>query len=242
MMNPEPMFGRILAPDPNDKRYGMDLVLPSEWPHAQKRMWTPGPIPDQRYGPPGFRNSCVGHGTRQFLTSTPKPRRDGPDGFEIYRRARLLDQWMENDNLDLGTSVRAGFMVLQELGYIGTYLWAWDPDTVAKWILRRGPAVIGTQWLTGMITPDSENYIHARGQVVGLHCTALVGADRRKRRFLLANSWGLPWGWDGKAWISFDDMGLLLEPGSDGECVVAIETRLTPPAPPVSAPPIPWPL
>lgn len=218
-------FGRMLAPDINDRRYSMDLVLPTEWPHARKRQWTAGNIPNQTQGPVGLRNSCVGHGCRQLLTSTPKPRHDGPDGFQLYDRAKRSDAWVENDNTDEGTAVRAGFQVLRQLNYIGTYLWATQVDQIAKWILRKGPVVIGTQWLDRMIDPDSYNRIHARGQVLGLHCTCLIGADRNEQEFTLANSWGYEWGYHGCAYLSFDDLSLLLQ--TQGEAVVAIERRLT---------------
>jgi hypothetical protein len=150
--------------------------------------------------------------------------------FDLYREIVLLDEWSENDyeasgsedNMQFGTSVRAGMKALQARGLISSYRWAWDAETVARWIWTSGPVVCGTDWTQDMFYPDRSTYfIEPTGQVVGGHAYILDGVNMHLRKFRMLNSWG-PWGKGWGAFLSFDSVAELLS--RDGECAMAVES------------------
>lgn len=224
-MESEHFFGRVHEPDPRDHAYAMSALLSPAWLRITHRSWTIGPVLDQ-----GRTSSCVGHGVKGWLMSTPV--RSGPmeppSAMDIYDLARRLDDNPTNDTLDTGTSVRAGFAAVAQTGHVKSYVWAFDVSTVAKWLLTHGSVVIGTDWLTGMEETDPAGYIHVNGTVLGGHCTLLYGVDRRTETLYGVNSWGVAWGMGGKFKLTFSDFGLLLAHG--GECCCGVE-RVVRPAP-----------
>jgi len=220
---PELFFGRVYEPDDRDARFPMRLALGTQWPKTLARKWTTGPTLDQKR-----TSSCVGHGWKAFLMSTPirSTVESPPSAMEIYDTARRIDADPTNDHRDTGTSVRAGVQFLQAQGHIRSYLWASSLDDVIHWLLTRGTVVIGVPWYDGMKRVDGAGFIHAEGQSAGGHCTLLYGADRRVETTYLQNSWGDSWGgWDGgnggRCKLSFSDLDLLLR--QDGEAVTAVE-------------------
>lgn len=224
-MESERFFGRVREPDERDRAYAMGALLPAAWPKATRRMWTIGPVLDQ-----GHHNSCVGHGVKGWLMSTPV--RSGPmeppSALDIYNLARTLDDDPTNDNRDTGTSVRAGFAAVAQSGHVKSYIWSWDVDTTVRWLLTHGSVVIGTDWLTGMEDTDPAGYIHVAGTVLGGHCTLLYGVDRRTETLYGVNSWGVGWGQAGKFKLTFSDFGLLLAHG--GDCCCGVEQFVKPAA------------
>jgi hypothetical protein len=126
-----------------------------------------------------------------------------------------------------GTSVRAAFKYLAEVGYVSTYEWAYDVETCANWILTVGPMVFGTTWFSAMFDVAENGFITVAGDVVGGHAYFIRGCNRDKRcpdgsrgAFRILNSWG-DWGQGGQAWLSFVDATKLLR--EDGEAVTARE-------------------
>lgn len=67
--------------------------------------------------------------------------------------------------------------------------------------------VIGTPWPDKWMETDHAGRLRdIRRQDckrAGGHCTFLAGYDRKRRMFLLQNSWGEDWGLNGRAWIPF---------------------------------------
>lgn len=211
-------FGRHLAVDRRDERYSMPaLIQLARGAPPLTKHWPIGPVLDQ-----GATSSCVGHGWRQFLASSPNRHRlQSPSALTIYRRAQLVDEW-EGTDYD-GTSVRAGAKYLKELGLLpGGYLWARSLLQLELFVRSRGPVVIGVEWTEGMLETDPKGYIEPTGPELGGHCVMVCGYSHTRDAYRLVNSWGEGWGQRGRAWISADALSELLFTRW-GEAVSALE-------------------
>lgn len=222
-----PGLGRLPSPDERDKRFPLRAAVPRNL--TGRRYW---------YDSGAWLNqlitaTCVGHGWAHWVEDAPKLPVGTIDPFQIYRDACLLDVWSENDdqNLDWGTSVRAGAKALQNRGVVSSYLWAFDLQTVIDAILSKGPVVVGVNWYEGMERPVyvtsadgvQRKTIRVLGDVRGGHCFTLNGVSTTARVFRMKNSWGRGWlgSAGGRASISFEDMErLILE---DGEACMAVQ-------------------
>lgn len=213
---PEYGLGRHFAPDDRDTNYRMSALLADE-PLPRYRYWRAGRVLDQ-----GSYPHCVGFSWRKFLEAAPMMTKTGPTPQHIYHEAQKIDEWPGEDYA--GTSVRAGVKVLHRLGHIQEYRWAFSTDDIFRWVLTRGPVIVGTPWLRDMFYPDREGYIKPTGAHSGGHAYTLVGASRVRGAFRILNSWGRGWGQWGRAWIAGEDLAVLM---SDwGEACTATEKRL----------------
>jgi hypothetical protein len=227
-------LGRIEAPDPRDREFPMSRVVGTPppdrtWRYWWKRGW---------WGDQGAQPWCVAYAWGHWIADGPdtsrtlRRRMDRPAPYvemrDLYCRAQQLDPWPgdcsspRNQQYD-GTSVRAGAKALQEWGYIGSYWWAWNLDTVVRALLTAGPVVVGTAWYEGMSTPDAQGFIRPTGRYEGGHAYLLNGVNKDRRVLRCKNSWGVHWGRKGSAWIMFDDFEKLLK--DHGEAVLATEAR-----------------
>jgi hypothetical protein len=215
-----PQLGRIESPDERDNDFLMKSVIGVEWPkRIMRKKWTPGPVTSQ------IGNSCVGYSFDQFLKTTPTKTFDGPHPMNIYAWAKLHDEWDWNDNRDEGTSLRAGVQYLEYLGRIKQYLWAFDIDTIVRWILVRGPVVMGTAWHRDMSIPDAQGFIVPNGPVQGGHAYEIYGVDRVTQVAYGIQTWSEAWGpLRGHFKIKLDALDYLLH--SNGECCTAVEKKL----------------
>ena len=166
--------------------------------------------------------SCVGHGWTLFLTSAPRLTAPGPDPFRIYHEAQELDDTPGEEPVYYGTSVRAGAKAMQQDGWItGDYVWAEDVRVLWKFVLTRGPVVLGTDWYQGMNHADADGFVNLSGSVVGGHCYLCYGVDGedpQNRAFLCANSWGSDWGVDGTFRLRYEDVRQLFFQRSIDAC------------------------
>lgn len=222
-------LGRLEAPDPRDSNHLMSAsLLGIAWPKYQRKRWTPGPVMNQGHPQAcwGFVNSCVGHGWKQFMMTTPSPSplAMSPTACDIYRWAINNDEFPYNDNRDMGTSVRAGVRFLEMQGRIKQYLWAWDVDTIVHWLLTRGPVVLGLPWHRDMSYPDANGFIKANGPLQGGHCIMANRVDRQEEFVEFPNSWDVTWGIKGFGKLRFDELYTLLR--EQGEACTAIERKL----------------
>lgn len=212
-------LGRRPAYDQRDERYLIRNLAGVE-PERKIRYWyDSAPFYDQ-----GATSRCVEYGWHHWIAAGPvRPYKKAPywEFGEVYEAAKKVDEW-DGEDYD-GTSVRAGAKVLQSLGYIESYLWAWNVDDLAMAVTNVGPVVIGTNWYSDMFEPDRQGVVHATGYNAGGHCTVVTGINRRTGLFRVKNSWSRAWGHSGRFWIPFEDMDRLIY--EDGEACLAVESK-----------------
>ena len=214
------VFGRLEIEDERDSEYPMSAVVPA-FSDRTYRYWND----QQWWGDQGRNPWCVAYAWLHWAEDGPVTHRKVPPPLAapkyVYDRSQQIDQWPgENYN---GTSVRAGAKSLQELGIILGYRWAQDVDVVARAILETGPVVIGSRWYSGMSSPDINYVMNLTGSVLGGHAYVLNGVNKSKELFRMKNSWGRGWGDNGRAWISFESVNILLKNG--GEACLATEIK-----------------
>lgn len=220
-----PGLGRIFAPDERDRGFLLKrrVTMPSG-----SRWWY-----DSAYwGNQGDLPHCVGFAWAHLLEDAPVAR-PGPvpfhDPSDIYRQAQIVDEW-PGEGYD-GTSVRAGAKVLQSLGYLSSYQWAFDLETVVGALLTKGPVVVGTSWHDSMFNTvrrkDAQGryrqflHIEPGSPVVGGHAWVLNGVNTAARICRMKQSWGRHWGAYGRAAVSFDTLRQLIEDA--GEACLPVE-------------------
>jgi len=210
-------LGRVYIPDPRDRAYDMREVVKLRAAPTSK-VWRVGGVLDQ-----GSTPQCVGYAWLQFLLSAPimKRNRTLPTATTIYKAAQKVDEW-PGERYD-GTSVRAGAKVLQSLGLIKEYVWAKDLDTLKRFVMQRGPVVIGVDWFGGMDRTRG-GYIVPEGASLGGHAILINGWSQSQKAFRMINSWGAEWGEKGKCWLDEADAEYLLFQ-ANGEACSAIEVE-----------------
>lgn len=227
-----PGLGRIHSVDINDTKFSVRKALAQVAvdPAVAVRYWED----DIWWGDQGETSECVGYSWTHWLEDGPVvyDHSDTPPPVvkpnHVYEQARFVDEWPGED-YD-GTSVRAGAKVLQSLGYIEQYLWAWDAATVAEAVLNVGPVVVGTDWYEDMFFPrDSDGRIFITGRIAGGHAYLINGYDSTTGVFRVKNSWGKSWGKDGHAFITFSDLDFLIR--TQGEACLAVERKIIEPDP-----------
>jgi hypothetical protein len=235
-------LGRRYAEDARDEAYPMRLRLdplreqffPRGIPEGV-RHYRPSSVLDQ-----GRTGTCVGHAWASRLRGAPIMQ-GHPGPFTLYRQFILVDEWAQNDReallpdeqLQFGTSVRAGAKVCQSLGYVSNYLWAESTEDVRAWHLANfGSVVLGVNWTSDMMRTDASGFIHYTGRVEGGHAVVTTGWNDRLRyngRIVQAvrcqNSWGTGWGQQGRFWLLRDDLERLI--ADRGEACAPTEVRVT---------------
>jgi hypothetical protein len=197
----------------------MNVITPfaAEFPMA--KSWAPG----LWVGDQGETSQCVEFAWHHWLQAYPvRPASgQGPyfDQGRLYDLAQELDEWPGKD-YD-GTSVRAGAKALQTMGFIESYHWAFDIDTILAALLTNGPVVVGTAWYEGMFYPDRLGVVHAVGRFAGGHAYLAIGASRKSGMIKFRNSWGTGWGRRGIFYMPINEFAGLLE--DDGEAALAIQ-------------------
>lgn len=230
---PEHMLGRRISPDERDRRYPMRLMFRREPPPARlfRNFFLPAELPMDQ----GATGTCVAHAWRGFLLGAPLTTETAPNPYDMYRQLILLDEWPDNDYestspdhaLQSGSSVRAGVKYLQSQGYIQSYVWASSAEDCARWILGGyGTVVMGTNWYSGMETPDRYGRVRVEGDVLGGHAWLLFGYNRMTKLFRAMNSWGTGWGKRGRFQVGFEDLDRLIH--EQGEACAAVEQEVQP--------------
>lgn len=225
-------MGRLPAPDERDQAFPLKAILGRK-PKRRTKPWDRPRVLDQ-----GGSGTCVGHAWRLWLEMAPHlhPPDYGIDAYTIYRRAVLLDEFRRNDReaeiadpdqLQHGTSVRAGAKAMLDAGYIGEYRWAYDAATVADFVTRTdgSPVVMGTNWYGGMTEPDPrDGRVTLRGGNQGGHAWLIRWFDRDAMTFTGVSSWGPDWGIDGQFVIRYEDLERLIAENGEACCGVELAT------------------
>lgn len=213
-------LGRKYSLDQEDEKYQIRGLLSAQAeapkPYA---YWHGSMFLDQ-----GFTSQCVEYSWHHYVQAgTIRPRQRYPYWVigEPYSRMQDVDEWPGND-YD-GTSVRAGAKVMQEMGYIDSYLWAWDLETVIDAVTSTGPVVMGTNWYRSMFTPDAGGRVKAEGPIDGGHAWLIDGANRKTGMARAKNSWSRSWGKKGRFWVPFEVLEKLIR--EDGEACLAVEVQ-----------------
>lgn len=233
-------FGRIPEFDERSKNYQIRSLLTVEQLNRPRSYtWACDTYLDQ-----GWEGACVGFGIAHEVAARPKPiPMDFAKARAIYKRAQQLDPWP--GEAYEGTSVLAGMKAAVEFGYFQEYRWAGagSGNSLEDLIVAvgyRGPAVLGTNWYSGMVESDSTDFIHVTGDVVGGHCYLLRGVACRWpanipvdwRRFAnldldksygkIRNSWGSQHS-TSDCFITFRDLQRLLWEAGEA-CIPVIRT------------------
>lgn len=127
-----------------------------------------------------------------------------------------------------GTSELAGIKVLQLLGFVTGYHWAFNIDDAVGGVMWEGPANLGLNWTRGMSRPRWDGLAEDDGEVIGGHDVAWIGVqwgwrapsdgrDGPKRDVaVIAQSWGLDQGDRGRIYVPLIDVERRL--ADDGTC------------------------
>lgn len=218
-------FGRLPSvPDAKDKLFAMDAPHPSRAVPLAKTWRYAHPVLDQ-----GSHPFCVAYAWTAMLLASPISAKKGfpfgnPLGIKNFA-ANLYDQAQQLDGIPgtdyEGTTVRGGAKALKANNYVVSYLWGINADTVGRYILSRGPVVIGVDWYLGMMDLKPDKIARMTGGALGGHAALLIGYDSRRAMFRVLNSWGASWGANGRCWLPADTLERLLRDG--GEACSAIE-------------------
>lgn len=168
----------------------------------------------------GREGACTGHAVAHEAAAEPVavPGITGAVAFEVYRRAKQIDEWPGEDYE--GSSVLAAMKAGKERGWYDEYRWAFSEDELAFAIGRLGPAVLGIDWHEGMSSPGTDGLIRPTGPRLGGHAILCNGYDALARVYRLHNSWGPGWGMAGECFISAADLAGLL--ARDGDACIPV--------------------
>jgi len=231
--------GRLIEFDPRSMAYYVRLVTPL-FDKPRHYVWSPGlhdSLDQQRDG------ACVACGWLGELAARPVVVGGIHNGLirPLYYKIQKNDQWPGGAYLPPtdpefyeGTSVVAGARTLKTMGFYGEYRWAFNEDDMARANTYHGPCVIGINWKTGMMQPDSNGFIKDTGVNEGGHCVVSLGLREHNgvECYVIRQSWG-EWGvpitingvvYRGCAYMPREVMARSLE--DKGECCVpTIRTR-----------------
>jgi hypothetical protein len=127
----------------------------------------------------------------------------------------------------------------QQRGFISGYVHATSLEA-ALTALAAGPVIAGVNWYSSFDQPDAEGVISIgkRAAVRGGHEICVDELDVENRRIGFTNSWGDSWGVGGRAYMSWDTFGRLLDEDGDVTVFVPLTQPAPTPTPPVPADPL----
>lgn len=206
-------LGRLQEFDERSRSFPVRTLL-GDVPALSTKIWDCEVWLDQ-----GSEGACVGFSWAHELAAEPAVISvSEPYARLIYREAQKIDEWPGEDYE--GTSVLAGVKIVQGLGWIDEYRWAFNTADVLEAIVNIGPVVLGTNWYEGMWDTNQNGYVLPTGSLQGGHAIAIIGYDHERGAVLLHNSWGTSWGVDGRAWLDIASLEFLL--GQQGEVCVPV--------------------
>lgn len=151
----------------------------------------------------GQTGTCTAHSWATWAWAGPVIQRlklAGLNPFDVYRKEVLIDEWPDNngeatlpDNqLLMGSSVRAGAQVMRSLGWLTTFGWVKTAQEVIDYIISTGPVQVGTPWYPDW-DPDGKTVLvipkGAPAPDEG-HAYSFTGWDQKRGLLRSPNSWG----------------------------------------------------
>ena len=133
--------------------------------------------------------------------------------LSIYNRAKQLDAWPGTNYS--GTSVLAGAKAVRERGWVTEYRWAFNLNDALLALSYAGPFVLGCDWHRDMVNPGPRGYLSPTGRIIGGHAILVKAINTTYNRVTVHNSWGASWGRNGDAYLSFSDLGKLINSGAE---------------------------
>lgn len=218
---------RIVYFDPRSKSYPISEIQKSK--KLRSYTWRCEDWFDQ-----GREGACVGYALGHELAARPSEVFGLTNQFltqKIYWEAQKIDPWDGGAYPNAiqfyeGTSVLAGIKIVQKLGFIKSYRWAFSIEDALYGIGHNGPAVLGIPWFYDMYFPDNNGFIKPTGQNVGGHAILARAINVKEKYVTLRNSWGKDWGKNGDCYITFDDLETLLN--QRGECAFLLNRTINP--------------
>lgn len=212
----DPRLDRVQQFDPRSRNFPIRALVGDK--PLRSRGWYLPTILDQ-----GREGACVGFAHSHELAAIPRKVAgiSNETARTIYREAQKIDEWA-GESYE-GTSVLAGAKVVHGQGHWESYRWGFSLEDALLAIAYEGPVVFGLNWYEGMFRPDAKGYLHVSGDLAGGHAICAIGVHLSHNRVVLANSWGASWGLKGRAFLSFDDLGRLLQEG--GDCCVPVNRK-----------------
>ena len=177
----------------------------------------------------GNEGSCVGFSMAHELRARPVPIKAGRSlARRIYFQAQKRDEWPGGaypgaSPFYEGTSILAGIKILKRMGYIEEYRWAFGLEDLILAVGYLGPVILGINWYESMFSTLGCNYVHVFGNVAGGHAILCKGVNVKHRWFRLHNSWGTKWGFQGDAFVTWNEMERLLH--EQGEAVIPLKRK-----------------
>lgn len=217
-------LARLVQFDERSRGYPVRNLVTKKTPRSY--LWACDQHLDQ-----GQEGACVGASMAHELIARPCAITGLNMKFareKIYWEAQKIDEYKGGEFPGAkpqsdGTSVLAGVKVLQRLGYISEYRWAFGLSDLVLAVGYMGPAILGLNWYEGMFDTFPCGHIHVHGKLSGGHAILCKGVDVRTRSFILHNSWGKGWGRGGDALVTWEEMDRLLR--ENGEAVVPVLRR-----------------
>jgi hypothetical protein len=211
-------FGRFVNHDPRSRGY-----------QAKRRMVTSqsptfawalnAPILDQKE-----LGSCTGNALAQCLNTvkfrSSRPGSGNPylteyNAIQIYSLGTQLDEDPENyPPVDTGCDGLSACKAGVRFGYLKGYTHAFGFDHFRD-ALRLSPVIVGTNWYSEMMAPNTAGLLKVKGYSVGGHEYLCVGDSPSRELLKFANSWGGGWGKKGFFYLSYKDFTRLLDEEGD---------------------------
>jgi hypothetical protein len=209
-----PRLGRKIAVlDSRSRRFAAvgSLVDPSLAPRT--KTWRTYP----RAFDQGRTSECTCYAAKRLLNCAPIRASIEPevrlqlDPTTLYTYAQTIDEWPGED-YD-GTSVLAAAKSAQHAGLISGYKWCFGLDDVLRVASWYGPVEIGVTWYESMFdtTDTGRLIVDTDSDIAGGHAVAIIGVNVSNQTVVISNSWGRSWGDDGRCYMKWSDLGLLLE-------------------------------
>lgn len=185
----------------------------------------------------GNVGSCTGNAgvgalaTNPLFNRLPKTNKytlDQIGALSLYSDAQIIDgngPYPPNDFGSTGLSIAKALRFERIIsGYQHTFTL-----NDALLALTKYPILVGINWYTGMFKPAGDGRVKITGSLAGGHEIIARQIDVPNSRVWFDNSWGASWGLGGRFYLTFADLGTLLN--QQGDVIVLLPNTVPVPAP-----------